>query len=64
MKFMKEADKDEEVSISTKYMGAPKYRIKVTAPDYKSAEESLKEVATEAIDYIENLGGTGKYSRV
>ncbi|MDD1675879.1 MAG: translation initiation factor IF-2 subunit alpha, partial [Methanomicrobiales archaeon] len=45
------------------YVGAPTYRIKVTAPDYKQAEKAIEKAATAAIRVMEKAGGTGKFSR-
>ncbi len=53
----------EDVQILVQYIGAPKYRIKVRAPDYKSAEEELKDAAQRSIDYISNCNGTGEFHR-
>lgn len=63
-KALLEAEKStEEIQIVVQYIGAPKYRIKVRAPDYKSAEEELKDAAKRAIDYIANCDGTGEFHR-
>jgi translation initiation factor 2 subunit 1 len=50
-----------EVSIS--YIGAPNYRVTVKAPDYKTAEESLKTAVDAAIGAIEKDGGAGSFAR-
>lgn len=42
------------------YLGAPHYRIKVTASDYKKAEKALEKAAHAAIAVIEKAGGEGK----
>jgi len=42
------------------YLGAPHYRVKVTAPDYKKAEKALEKAAHAAIAVIEKAGGEGK----
>jgi Translation initiation factor 2, alpha subunit (eIF-2alpha) len=42
------------------YLGAPHYRIKVTAPDYKKAEKALEKAAHAAITVLEKAGGEGK----
>jgi len=56
-------EKEGEVTIKTRYVGAPKYEIYVNAPDYKMAEEELK-VASEAIlSVIKEKGGQGKFDR-
>ena len=48
------------VDIELLYLGAPTYRIKVTAPDYKKAEKALEKAANSAIAVMEKSGGEGK----
>ena len=48
------------VDIELLYLGAPTYRIKVTAPDYKKAEKALEKAADLAIAVVEKAGGEGK----
>ncbi|WP_406658208.1 translation initiation factor IF-2 subunit alpha [Methanolobus sp. ZRKC2] len=55
--------KEDEVRIDISYTGAPRYRIKVIAPDYKKAEAVLKKSAEIAVDTIEQLGGKGEFHR-
>ena len=55
--------KEEEVSLDVKYVGAPRYRIHVTAPDYKLAEAELRKAAQAAIKFIEKQGGEGTFHR-
>ncbi|MFC1787056.1 translation initiation factor IF-2 subunit alpha, partial [Halobacteriota archaeon] len=52
-----------EVDIEVSYVGAPKYRIRVTAPDYKRAEAALRKVAEAAIKIVEKSEGVGKFHR-
>lgn len=54
---------DDCVTLEISYVGAPRYRIHVTAPDYKLAERILKESAQRAIDEIERLDGEGTFHR-
>ncbi len=56
-------DNGEKIDLSVQYVGAPKYRIKVSAPDYKIAEEELRKAAERAIAYIKAHEGEGKYNR-
>ncbi|ADI74811.1 translation initiation factor 2, alpha subunit [Methanohalobium evestigatum Z-7303] len=51
------------VKIDISYTGAPRYRIKVNAPDYKTAENALKNAAETATNTIRNLGGKGEFYR-
>ena len=53
----------DDVRITVTYKGAPHYRIKVEAPDYKIAEEHLKKAAERAIEAIEKAGGQGAFKR-
>lgn len=57
-----EAKKDG-VNIEITYTGAPRYRIKVIAPDYKTAESVLKNASNAIINAIHKLGGQGIYFR-
>jgi len=53
----------EEVDLEVTYVGSPEYRIKVRAPDYKTAENHLEESAARASEFIAEHGGTGEYHR-
>ncbi|MBP2030868.1 translation initiation factor 2 subunit 1 [Methanohalophilus levihalophilus] len=53
----------EGVRLNITYTGAPRYRIRVIAPDYKTAEAVLKDSADTAIAKIEQLGGKGAFHR-
>ncbi|MCK9306652.1 MAG: translation initiation factor IF-2 subunit alpha, partial [Methanoculleus sp.] len=55
--------KVEDVEIDLIYVGAPKYRIKVTAPDYKEAEKAIEKAANAAVGVVERAGGSGKFIR-
>jgi translation initiation factor 2 subunit 1 len=57
------AIEEENVRLDITYTGAPRYRIKVIAPDYKKAEAVLKRAATMAVTTIEELGGKGEFHR-
>lgn len=50
-----------DVEIELTYLGAPAYRIKVTAPDYKKAEKAIEKAASSAIGVVERAGGEGKF---
>ena len=52
-----------DVKLEISYTGAPRYRIKVIAPDYKKAESVLKKSAQIAVDTIAKLGGHGTFKR-
>jgi len=53
----------EEVELEVTYVGSPEYRIKVQAPDYKTAESQLEASAERAATEIESHGGTAQYHR-
>jgi translation initiation factor 2 subunit 1 len=55
--------KIENVDIELLYVGAPIYRIKVTAPDYKQAEKAIEKSAMAAIRVMEKSEDTGKFIR-
>ena len=55
--------KIEDIEIDLIYIGAPNYRIKVTAPDYKSAEKAIEKAANAAVGVVERAGGSGKFIR-
>jgi translation initiation factor 2 subunit 1 len=56
-------DVPEEIQLEVTYVGAPEYRIKVRAPDYKTAETALEDAAGRAKAVIEAEGGTGDFHR-
>ena len=51
------------VELEVAYVGSPEYRIKVRAPDYKTAEAQLEAAADRARESIANAGGTGEFHR-
>ena len=55
--------KQDRVSVSVHYIGAPRYRLLVRANDYKTAEEEMTKAAQKVIKYIESHGGEGKFIR-
>ena len=64
-KALKQAkrSKDKDTTLAISYIGAPRYRIHVTAPDYKHAESVLKKSAQAVVKYIEQHGGEGAFLR-
>jgi len=54
---------EENENIEITNLGAPRYRIEVTAKDYKTAEAILKEVVDKIINKITELGGVGSFTR-
>jgi translation initiation factor 2 subunit 1 len=55
--------KSDEADVSIHYVGAPRYRITVTAEDYKVAEQELKESIDSITASIEKSGGTAAFKR-
>jgi translation initiation factor 2 subunit 1 len=53
----------DEVDLEVTYVGAPEYRIRVQAPNYKTAESHLETAAERASDAIGAIGGTGEFHR-
>mgnify|MGYP006284660569 CR=1 FL=1 len=53
----------EDVKLNILYIGAPRYRLILSAPDYKTAEEILKGSAESALTFLESKNGTGKFIR-
>jgi translation initiation factor 2 subunit 1 len=56
-------DIPEEIELSVTYIGAPEYRIKVKAPNYKTAEAELEAAVARAREAIEAVGGTASFHR-
>lgn len=52
-----------DVDIELTYVGAPIYRIKVTAPNYKTAEKSIEKAANAAVRVMEKAEDTGEFTR-
>ena len=55
--------KESGDNIDIYYVGSPKYRIRVIAEDYKTAEKIMRNAAQAAIDYITERGGHGEFHR-
>ncbi|HNX39575.1 MAG TPA: translation initiation factor IF-2 subunit alpha, partial [Methanothrix sp.] len=55
--------KDKDATLTITYIGAPRYRLHITAPDYKHAESVLKKSAQAVVKYIEQHGGEGTFLR-
>ena len=53
----------EEVDLQVTYVGAPEYRIRVQAPNYKAAESALEASAARAREAIEAAGGSADFHR-
>ena len=53
----------EEIELDVTYVGAPEYRIRVKAPNYKTAESALESSADRARRAIEAAGGSAEFHR-
>jgi translation initiation factor 2 subunit 1 len=53
----------DEVDLEVTYVGAPEYRIRVQAPNYKTAESQLEEGVARAREAIEGVGGSAEFHR-
>ncbi|MEM3525781.1 MAG: translation initiation factor IF-2 subunit alpha [Candidatus Jordarchaeaceae archaeon] len=53
----------EEVDVNIYTLGAPKYRIEITADDYKQAEMALEKIINTAKTSIEGEGGVLTYTK-
>ena len=53
----------EEVELDVEYVGAPEYRVRVKAPNYKTAEQELEASVDRASESIRAAGGTAEYHR-
>jgi translation initiation factor 2 subunit 1 len=58
-----ENDSSERADITIRYMGAPRYRIEVSAVDYKTAEEEMKKVFQGIEAMLKKHDGTAKLVR-
>ncbi len=55
--------KIDGVDVDLYYIGAPKYGIKITAPDYKTAQKAIEKAAASAVGVMERAGGEAKFAR-
>jgi len=53
----------DEVDLEVTYVGSPEYRLRVQAPNYKTAERELEESGARAVEAIEGIGGAGEFHR-
>ena len=56
-------EKTNQNNVKVLYVGAPKYRISVTASDFKSAEKTLKPILEDMQKNIEKNKGNFKFTR-
>ena len=53
----------EDVEIGIQYVGAPFYRLKVKAPDFKIGEQELEKASQRAIKVITKRGGKATFKK-
>lgn len=58
-----DGDIPDEIELDVTYVGSPEYRIRVKAPNYKTAESQLEESVDRAQAAIEGGGGTAHFHR-
>jgi translation initiation factor 2 subunit 1 len=57
------AEKVDPEAVEVQYVGAPRYRIRVQASQYKIAEETLKKATEATLKSIKSAGGQGVFER-
>ena len=62
-KKLQDLEKKGQNGVVISYIGAPKYRLRVTAPDFKSAERILKPILEDIQKNIEKNKGNFKFTR-
>ena len=62
-KALEKCTEANEAKMQIFYVGAPRYRLVVEAPDYKTAESVLQDAAQESISLIMSRSGSGKFIR-
>jgi len=60
---MKDITKAKKVDFEIKYLGAPNYKFSIVAPDFKLAEDVLKEICTIITKLIESSEGSIEIKR-
>ena len=58
---MGESREKSEVEIYT--LGSPRYKLRITSPDYKEAEDLLSEILASVTKTIESKSGTIVFDR-
>lgn len=61
--LQKAGKEDGNVTVKVQYIGAPRYRLVVRAPDYKTAEDEMAKAAGRVAKALEAKGGEAKFHR-
>jgi translation initiation factor 2 subunit 1 len=59
----KKAQKSKDAKIYFSIIAAPKYRVEVSASNWKIAEEILSKISEGVIANIHSVGGSGEFKR-
>ncbi len=59
----KAAKDDGTITVKVQYIGAPRYRVVVRAPDYKTAEDEMQKAAGRVAKALEAKGGESTFHR-
>ncbi len=57
------AKQGDDIKVEITYLGAPKYRLGITAPDFKAAERAIKPIIAAIQHVIEKKKGTFRFER-
>lgn len=63
LKTAESIGEEEGIDVSVYLVSPPKYRIVVSAEDYKSAENILEQATSAVLENISKSGGTGSFKR-
>lgn len=55
--------RDENIDVEIYYIGAPKYRVEVTAQSYKTAENAMQRAVQMMIEAVQKAGGKGEFKK-
>ena len=61
--LQKAAKEDGNITVKVQYIGAPRYRVVVRAPDYKTAEDEITKAAARVTKALEGKGGEATFHR-
>ncbi len=53
----------KKVDFELKYLGAPRYKFRLVADDFKTAEDVLEEIENKMTEYLEKNKGSAKFER-
>jgi translation initiation factor 2 subunit 1 len=64
VKKAKKVRRPENADVKIYVTGAPKYRVEVSAKNYKEAERLLEKVVNTTFETVKAAGGDAKFTRV